>query len=324
MSDIINRVSVELEGGWSCQCELTAPEFNPTELRQFDPSLTDEQLSQISFGRERNLQAHRSSRSSIQPPNCTCIPQGIRGDGSVLVGGESTGELSPDGGLPVDEILPWVDQNYPHHVNLTCGMHVHVSFVSPSIYASMATPEFEPFLVEQLVKWGKAYKVPYNHPFWYRLLGRNTYCKRGLTSKIITEQMQYVEHRDPRYYLINFAWARFQTIEFRILPMFKQKQTAIRAIRAILRTVDRFAKKRESYRSGRKVTTVVMQPNAQQQDQITVLPATGPRRTSDQLWIRNARLNNLQGAGIHGYIAGHRISTLTEYGVDPRPTEAEG
>lgn len=242
-TNVITRISPELEGGWRCNCdsiEMIQENISTDDVGQWVERMYGINTSQLA----RDLPSTEHT--------CQCIPSNLRADSSVnILGypGLKVGEISPSDHeiLTIDTWREWLRKNYPTHVNMSCGMHVHVS-IPQGIYQTFMTPEWEKFLLKELVRWGQAFKIPLWHPFWYRVTGNNTYTRIGITHEIIAEQVA-AKRATNRYYATNFSWTRHQSLETRILPMFKQARTAEHAINAVLRAINRFAELRKPYRA---------------------------------------------------------------------------
>lgn len=223
----IDKVGPELEGGWTCHCDAR---FMATR-------------GDMVVHRDGTVSSDRYSYDTGQASNtvtCRCQPSRLRHDGSVGVTADWVGEISPDHGLPLKDVVGWMKTYYPQAINTSCGMHVHISLKDYGDYTRLMTPEFEGFLMDQLAAWGKAYKVPPRHAFWHRLLGLNRYCQRGITDSIIQRQRSATRRIDDRYYALNFCYGLHGTMEVRVLPMFKDVNTAIRALLAVTRGVNRY------------------------------------------------------------------------------------
>lgn len=166
------------------------------------------------------------------------IDLNIIGDGSVNVRAEIIGELVS---YPMTEekVYDWVIKNHPPAVNATCGMHVHVSFTKILYYAKLMDPLFQGLLLERLTTWGKENKIRSSHPFWERVEGNNTFCRPNFWP-----ERQYLkrEKHGERYTMLNYTWARYRTIECRILPAFKNPNISVSAIKCVLDSFKEFLK----------------------------------------------------------------------------------
>lgn len=169
----------------------------------------------------------------------------IGGDGSVNVKANYVGEVASPA-LNPEEVAAWVLKHYPDAVNETCGIHVHVSLSRTLYYARVMEYEFQEYLLKRLEKWGTEKKVNPQHPFWGRLRGENTYC----TLKHWPErQIKRQDKHGERYTALNYTWARFGTVECRLLPAFKLQERASQAIFQIINSFEDFMKE---YKHGRE------------------------------------------------------------------------
>lgn len=268
----IQRVGVEYEGGWACACDIHDTRFDASTLREKLGLVVPE---------------------DVTIPECHCQPPNFHRDGSVSgVSGNWVGEISAVGGLPPGEWEEFHRKWYPPFVNLSCGMHVHVS-MHPKIYMSIVTPRLESFLIGELVRWGKAFKIPYTHPFWTRLAGGNHYTKIGITHEIIQKQLRATGRIEERYYATNYCWTKHGTLEIRVLPMFKQSRTAERAINAVVRALERFIKLREPSTKGYVSKAAVMAHTVQlvnhQSVSMTPIEMTTVMRHYPRPWTEDER-----------------------------------
>lgn len=186
--EFINRVGVELEGGW------TDPNF---------------------------LIGH---------------------DGSVNVRANVVGELASPPLLP-EELEEWMAKHYPDAVNETCGMHVHVSLKSVASYSALMERPFFDFFVPHLRKWGEKKKIIKTHPFWARVNGIGDWAQRYCKMEFIPEkQVHRKDRHNDRYTALNYTWARYKTVECRLLPAFKMPKIGISAVTAVMDGFESFLK----------------------------------------------------------------------------------
>lgn len=163
------------------------------------------------------------------------------GDGSIDMSRDTAhyiGELpSPPYGT-TRGLFNWMERNYPHHVNSSCGMHVHISFKSDNSYIRAMDKVFFDYIQRELLTWGNVYGVK-NKEFFKRLEGGNTYCKPTYNPM---GQVSYTDKGPNRYSMLNYCYERYQTIELRVLPAFKEFTTAKAAIEAYLGLVEAWLK----------------------------------------------------------------------------------
>ena len=125
--------------------------------------------------------------------------------------------------LTKDEVNLFIDRFYPDVHNDTCGNHVHISLNSEYGYSRLLTPDFYRYFMNRIEKWGKAWKLSDDHPFWKRFNGENDYCKQMDDGDSYQGYRQVNDqYSDHRYHILNYAWTRYKTIECRLAPVFDQ------------------------------------------------------------------------------------------------------
>jgi hypothetical protein len=146
------------------------------------------------------------------------------------------GEI-PSPVLELKKLGDWMRKNYPHHVNKTCGMHVHMSFRKALHYSRLMVPEYQVTMVNYLSKWAMENGIEKTNPIWDRLAGKNTYCKLEFCADIQAGKInKHYDHGSMgnRYTAINYCHGQHGTIECRILPMFKDVETSLKAINQVI------------------------------------------------------------------------------------------
>lgn len=114
---------------------------------------------------------------------------------------------------------------YPDAYHPSAGMHVHTSFKSSQDISSLNSKEFFSYFRERWESWGTRMQVNPDSQFWKRLRGQNDYCSVNTVSD--TEDLL----RGDRYKQLNFtSWGRHQTMEMRMLPLFRDAKLAISAL----------------------------------------------------------------------------------------------
>ena len=157
-------------------------------------------------------------------------------DGSVSVDADLNGEI-PSPPLKPKDVPQWMNEHYPDAVNVSCGMHVHVSLRKPYYYARLMEPEFHTYIKDSLTTWGKKVGIRDDHPFWPRLRGENRYCLDQFYPEL---QVSHRDKSDSRYTQLNYTWARYRTIECRVLPAFVLPEIGIAAVYAVVDSFERF------------------------------------------------------------------------------------
>jgi len=173
-------------------------------------------------------------------------------DGSVNIEAPYTGEVVSKPLAP-HKIEEWLYFAYPDVLNETCGLHVHVSVKKPLYYAHLMELEFQTYLLEALLKWGHKTKIRKDHPFWKRMKGENTYASFNFWPE---RQWNKKEHHGERYTALNYTWARFKTVECRVLPGFKQKETALEAIFTVIDAFESFLESKKDFKDILEMYTI--------------------------------------------------------------------
>jgi hypothetical protein len=150
-------------------------------------------------------------------------------DGSVSTGATTSAEISTKPYERLGSLLNCVDALYPDEVNSSCGMHVHVSFDELD-YGHLMSERFYFYFLLRWEAWGKRLNIR-SSEFWSRLRGENQYCKREWKS---VEQVTLRGRDGVRYAHLNFCYSLHGTVECRLLPMFKDKTIAAKAIQELL------------------------------------------------------------------------------------------
>lgn len=173
------------------------------------------------------------------------LPSGVRvtHDGSVhmsedqlLNGCKLVGEL-PSPILEVASFPGWMRQFYPHFVNDTCGMHVHMSFLTALTYQRLMSAKFPATIVAYMSRWAKEQSLEKDHPIWERLRGNSRYCQHVFMAdqqvKNVTKDHDQARPGH-RYTAINYCYATKSTLECRLLPMMSTVDLGISAVQEIL------------------------------------------------------------------------------------------
>lgn len=199
----VYRVGVELEGGW----------------RRLSPG--------VSLARDGSVKI---------PPEYVAV-QDIQPDGTFLkLVRIAIGELQSEP-LPVEKLAGWVKQYYPHRVNETCGLHVHMSFASARHYQMLMVPEFQATILKYVKRWAKVEALEPDHPIWARLSGEYEHCTNhfwpDLQAKANNKDYDKLREGN-RYTAINYCFNMNSTIECRLLPMMDTPALGIRAIQQVI------------------------------------------------------------------------------------------
>lgn len=181
----------------------------------------------------------------------TTLPRGcnLEHDGSVrfrdtllVVPINHIGEL-PSPPMEVDKYPAWMKAYYPTAVNETCGMHVHMSFKSALTYQQLMTPKYPATILKYVQQWAVQEGLAKTHPLWSRLIGGSVYCQHVFQGdEQANTQTKGHDHHAPghRYTVINYCWARYNTLECRLLPMMQTSEQGIRAVQEIINITNAF------------------------------------------------------------------------------------
>lgn len=209
----VQSIGIELEGGWEKlppRTELVRDGSVHGLERKFpaDKEVRYQELY-VLLNNQHGLPAQRTEYETLYR---------LRNGGGLHVG-----EL-PSPVLTLTEWETWMRKFYPHAVNSTCGMHVHMSFKHALMYQRLMVESYPATVVEEFHKWALAKKIETtSHPIWERLLGMSEFTAHSFwpDSQVKQRQKEYDHHATGnRYSVINYCYGRFQTLECRLLPMF--------------------------------------------------------------------------------------------------------
>ena len=137
-------------------------------------------------------------------------------------------------------LLAMVEDLYPDAVNKSCGMHVHCSFSDDRYYRRLASTKFHAYFLGRWEAWGHANESRMlkddSHSFWRRWRGENTYCKRNASAEkdYVGNVWRATHGGGDRYCQLNYCKSKFNTLECRMLPMFRDISLALDAIRELV------------------------------------------------------------------------------------------
>ena len=179
----------------------------------------------------------------------TRLPPGARivRDGSVHLP-EVGEDLVAIGEFPSHPMSPsdvdmWMRAFYPQYVNSTCGLHVHMSFKHALQYQRLMSEEYPATIVEYMTRWAIEEALPMTHPLWARLKGESLYCQHifNADQQVLNQDKDYNQQRKGhRYTVINYCWARYHTLECRLLPMMSTVEQSIRAVQEVMDITNKF------------------------------------------------------------------------------------
>ena len=161
---------------------------------------------------------------------------------------------------------------YPHVVNSTCGMHVHLSTRKAFTYQRLMVNKpfsYPATIVEYMTRWAIRESLPAGHPIWPRLQGQNEFCQHVFQAdeQAKTASKDFDHHRHGhRYTVISYCWGRYKTVECRLLPMMKTSTLGVAAIQEVINITNAFlaaSREREP-----KFTTFVEESHDQCTDEL--------------------------------------------------------
>lgn len=201
----INKIGVELEGGW---------------LKPPDGVYPDGSVRVFSQGCDRaNCGLQFCVRCTGRRPNSYV-------DGEVC---------SPP--LTLKQIKLWIEDHIPERVNSTCGTHVHISLKNTQFYSKLMERPFFDYFNKWMKDWGKLMKYPEDHPFWIRLSGSNGYCRAEFNPNA---QIDLREKSNIRRTQLNFCWSFHGTIECRLFHGFTDPEEAFSAVKSYVDCVESY------------------------------------------------------------------------------------
>lgn len=150
---------------------------------------------------------------------------------------ELFGEIG-SGPMQPAQILRFLRKCWPQRINDSCGLHIHMGLETLYQYNLLTdSPDYQETIVAYLTDWAKREGLPPDHSIWPRLAGKSEYCQK----KFWPDEQMYTVKKDydhtkhgHRYTMIHYCWARFQTVECRLLPMLASPEQAARALRTII------------------------------------------------------------------------------------------
>lgn len=220
------RVGIELEGGWNSLPEGTndiirdgSVEVSPPDNGEFQKRYRAWEI--------KYRDAQREGRIFSQPPPVSTF---------------RVGEL-PSPPMEVEKVEPWMNKFYPHAVNATCGLHVHMSFKTALQYQRLMTPAYPATVVEYFQSWAKQEGLPTTHPLWQRLSGKNQYCRHEFHAQeqVVSKKDHNMTRPGHRYTVINYCYSVYGgTLECRLLPMMDTPAQGIRAVMQVINITNAF------------------------------------------------------------------------------------
>jgi hypothetical protein len=140
----------------------------------------------------------------------------------------------------------WPDAPRRERTNITCGFHIHISTHTKRDYCLLTAKSFLSALVDLMWALGKELKLPEAHPFWWRLGGDNRFCRLGFNALAqMAVQPQNRHNNATRYGMLNFSQTLHGTMEFRLLPTFRDAVVGLKFATAYLAFVEAYLTQQE-------------------------------------------------------------------------------
>lgn len=142
------------------------------------------------------------------------------------------------------QVEDWLKAHYPAYCNHErCGMHIHLSVGDNFRYQQLMAPEYMETVLHYLTSWATKEDFGPFHWIWDRLAGRVQYCKKVFDADAqVRARVKSFDHDIPgnRYTAVNYPWARFRTVECRVLPMMNDADQATRAVNELVDITNKF------------------------------------------------------------------------------------
>lgn len=200
---------------------------------------------------EENRGKNRISRVGVEVEGVwNTIPKGarlvkdtsVKGFSPVLLNRIADTGVGGIGELSSPPIMPamlegWLKTHYPHHINSSCGLHLHMSFDSCSRYSTLMDIRYHDTLIHYLMEWAKKEGFPKDHLIYERLRGESIYCQKKFwpDKQVLQREKIYDKVKDGhRYTILNYCHGLLGTMEVRVLPMMDTPAQASRALHHII------------------------------------------------------------------------------------------
>lgn len=141
-----------------------------------------------------------------------------------------------------DEWKWWIQKCYPDHHDDSCGAHFHVELSNINAYETLCTPEFNRYFIDNLYHWGERANIR-NRDFWDRLKGNNSMCSPTFAGDAQLKVRNGDNYPSCRYTALNFHYAKHNTLEVRVLPVFQKSRIYIRAVEVCVNLINSYLKR---------------------------------------------------------------------------------
>lgn len=149
------------------------------------------------------------------------------------------GELVSEPMAEMEQVMAYLDENWPTETQVKCGYHIHFSLKNANLYSHCMSKEFFSGFIEAMKVWAKEYPCR-NQFFLKRLNGSNDFCRLDF---IPEQQINLTKKGNTtRYTVFNFCYSMHKTIECRLFPTFFTTKCAKSATKALLDYVENYFK----------------------------------------------------------------------------------
>lgn len=209
----VDKVGLEVEGGWTRQ-------LPPPDRMTHDGSVFD--------------RGRAGQRQKV-------LPAGMPAEGFA---GEAVSPPLEPSGFP-----RWLRRCHPMWVDDTCALHVHMSFKNVKYYEILCSSiDYNDTLLHYIKTWALAEEAavpgtfPELHHLWSRLEGRNRFAMSKFWPERQIANLHKPLNRDAvrddeaghRYTVVNYCFGVHKTLEVRVLPMMRQADLSVRAVRRVI------------------------------------------------------------------------------------------
>ena len=199
--DIINRVGLEVEGGWNGKPGV--PPFDDLRL------VADHSIDGTTLPTDKRLETPHVGEAVSEP-------------------------------LEVAQIADWIGKYWPHATNITCGYHIHISLKNPLHYMLLTKKTYAIRLKKAMEALARERGLGPDHYIWMRLRGNNPFCNIDFDSSGQMAVKEKRVGMRIRYGFLNFALGIHGTMEFRALPTFDNVDDARAFTFHFLNTTEQF------------------------------------------------------------------------------------
>lgn len=179
--------------------------------------------------------------------------------------------------MRVTDVEAWMRLAYPEHVNETCGLHAHMSFHNKLNYSRLMSTDFLETIVRELRAWGEREKIE-DDRFWQRLDPTHPWTKHHCAHVFLADGQSTVKKKDfssrgssrSRYTFLNYCMAQHGTVECRGLPMFRDVETAVKAVQQVFTITNRYLSKIRQRERSVRVQVAASEPVYQEISRIVI------------------------------------------------------